>query len=169
MYSNSITMDIEKCKKSYKIERGRSEMAKHKLKTPEWVLDGNSHKDNCEGKQIEIFENELKKHNLNWCKGECGEKGHKRGFVLHKDKTTVHYDSKIKTRSTLHGALHEIGHCINNEKGLKSWEREANAEKFANEKFKEFGISVPRKRKALGVWYVKQKKRHGDNIRRGTK
>ena len=114
----------------------------------------------------EIFEKELKKNNLNWCKGCDESRGHKRGFVLHEDKTTVHYDSKICTRATLHGGLHEIWHCIHNEKGLRSFEKEANAEKFANQKMREYGISVPRKTRALGISYVKRKKRHGDNIRR---
>jgi len=118
---------------------------------------------------LELFEQELKKHNLNWCKGECGHGSHKRGFVFSKDKTTVHYDSKICTRTTLHGGLHEIGHCINNEKGQLRWQQEAGAEKFANDKMKEFGVSVPRKTKAMGVSYVRRKKRHGDNIRRGRK
>ena len=116
----------------------------------------------------ELFEKELKKYNLNWCLG-CAIRGHKRGFVLRKDKTTVHYDSKICTRATLHGGLHEIGHCINDESGQLRWEREAGAEKFANDKMKEFGISVPRKTKALGVSYVRRKKRHGDNIRAGIR
>ena len=116
-----------------------------------------------------IFEDELKKYNLNWCQGCDASRGHKRGFVLFKDKTTIHYDSKIATRATLHGAFHEMGHCLNNEEGLRSFEKESNAEKFANDKFKEYGISVPRKTRALGVSYVKRKKRHGDNIRRGRK
>jgi hypothetical protein len=114
----------------------------------------------------EIFEAELKKYNLTWCKGECGLLGHKRGFVLDKDKTCVHYDSKICTRATLHGGLHEIGHCINDETGLRSYEKEAKAEEFANNKMKEQGISIPRKTRALGKDYVRRKKRHGDNIRR---
>ena len=117
----------------------------------------------------ELFEIELKRNNLNWCKGECGLEGHKRGFILKKDKTTVHYDSKICTRGTLHGGLHEIGHCVNNEKGLRRFEQEANAEKFANDKMKELGVSIPRKTRALGVAYVRRKKRHGDNIRRGNR
>ena len=118
---------------------------------------------------IEIFEEQLRKYNLNWCKGCDASLGHKRGFVLYADKTTVHYDSKIATRSTLHGGLHEIGHCINDETGLRSFEKEAKAEEFANKTMKEYGISVPRKTKALGVRYVKRKKRHGDNIKRSRK
>ena len=105
----------------------------------------------------EIFEKELKKHNLNWCHGCDIRGGHKRGFVLTKDKTTVHLDSQICTRATLHRGLHEIGHCVNNEKGQLRWEQEAGAEKFANDKMKEFGISVPRKTRAGGVSYVKRK------------
>ena len=115
----------------------------------------------------EIFEEELKIHNLNWCQGGCGASlGHKRGFVLFKDRTTVHYDSKIATRSTLHGGLHEIGHCINDEIGLRSFEREARAEEFATNRMRELGISVPRKTVALGRAYVGRKKRHGDNIKK---
>lgn len=117
----------------------------------------------------EIFEQELKKYNLNWCRGCNAGRGHKRGFVLKNDRTTVHYDREIATRATLHGGFHEIGHCVNNETGLRSFECEANAEAFANNKFKELGISVPRKTKALGKDYIRRKKRHGDNIKRGRK
>lgn len=118
----------------------------------------------------ELFENELKKNNLKWCKGECSLRGcHKRGFVLRKDKSTVHYDNKIATRSTLHGGLHEIGHCINDETGLRTFEKEALAERFANDKMKEFGISVPRKTRALGKDYVRRRKQWGDNIRKGRR
>lgn len=118
---------------------------------------------------LKIFEDVLKKHNLNWCKGECGILGHKRGFVLNKDRTTVHLDRAIATRATLHRALHEIGHCINNEKGLRSFECEAGAENFANKTMKEYGVSIPRKVRARGVAYVRRKKRHGENIRRSKK
>ena len=115
----------------------------------------------------EIFEIEVKKNNLNWCRGCNAGRGHKRGFVLRNDKTTIHYDREIGTRATLHGGFHEIGHCVNNEEGLRSFERESKAEEFANNKMKEWGISIPRKTRALGKDYVRRKKRHGDNIRRG--
>ena len=113
----------------------------------------------------EIFEEQLKKHNLNWCKGECGIRGHKRGFVLKKDKSTVHYDCKIGTRATLHSGFHEIGHCINDESGLRSYQCEAKAEEFASKTMREYGISVPRKTVALGKSYVRRKKSHGNNIK----
>lgn len=116
----------------------------------------------------ELFEQELNKHGLSWCKGGCGVKSsHKRGFVLHKDKKTIHFDSEIATRGSLHNGLHEIGHCVNNEDGLRSFEREAKAEEFATNKMREWGISVPRKVVALGKDYVKRKKRHGDKVKRG--
>ncbi len=122
-----------------------------------------------ENKFKEIFEKELAKHNLNWCKGCDASLGHKRGFVLNNDKATIHLDRAIATRATLHRALHEVGHCVNDEKGQLRWQQESGAEEFANKTMKEYGISVPRKTKARGVSYVKRKKRHGDNIRRGRK
>ncbi len=115
----------------------------------------------------ELLGEVLKKHNLNWCKGCNASLGHKRGFVLNKDKTTIHLDSKIANRSTFHRALHEVGHCVNNESGLRSFECESGAEKFANDTMKEYGISIPRKTKASGVSYIQRKKRHGNNIKRG--
>jgi len=116
---------------------------------------------------LEVFEEVLTAHSLNWCKGCDSGRGHKRGFVLFKDRTTVHLDRKISTRSTLHRALHEIGHCVNDEKGLKSWQCEEGAERFANETMKQYGIRIPRKVRKAGSNYVKRKKRHGDNIRAG--
>ncbi len=115
----------------------------------------------------EIFESELAKHNLKWCRSCNASRGHKRGFVLWADRITVHLDSEVATRSTLHRALHEIGHCVNDEKGLRSFEREAMANKFADNVMRENGISVPRKVSALSRGYVQRKKRHGDNIRAG--
>jgi hypothetical protein len=117
---------------------------------------------------LAILEYELRKNNLNWCK-ECGLKGHNRGFVLRNDKSTIHFNKKIQTRATLHGALHEVGHCINNENGLRSFEREAQAEAYANIIFRRYGLHIPRKTRSLGKNYVRRKKRHGDNITEGKK
>ena len=115
----------------------------------------------------EIFETELRKHKLNWCRSCGAALGHKRGFVLHADKMTVHFDSEIATRSTLHGGLHEIGHCVNDERNLRSFQCEANAESFATKTMRCYGVTVPRKIVSRGVSYVRRKKRHGDNIKRG--
>lgn len=113
----------------------------------------------------ELFESQLQKYGLNWCRGCYVSRSHKRGFVLRSDKKTVHYDSQIATRKTLHGGLHEIGHCINDEHGLRSFEREANAEAFATRTMRELGVRVPRETVRRGQDYVARKKHHGDRIR----
>lgn len=112
----------------------------------------------------ELFENELKKRGLNWCKGCNNGRNHRRGFVAWADKKTVHLESEIATRKTLHRGLHEIGHCVNDETGLRTYEREANAEKFATQTMRELGVRVPRDTVRRGVAYVARKKAHGDNI-----
>ena len=38
---------------------GKMAKIKHKLKTPEWLLDGNSHNDNCDEKQIEFIKEQM--------------------------------------------------------------------------------------------------------------
>lgn len=113
----------------------------------------------------EVFEAELKLHGLNWCKGCDHSRGHKRGFVRGADKTTVHLDSAMAQRKSLHRGLHEIGHCINDETGQRSYEKESGAEAFATRRMRELGIRVPRETVQRGVAYVARKKRHGDNIK----
>lgn len=113
----------------------------------------------------EVFEGQLAKHGLNWCKGCENGRNHKRGYVANSDKKTVHLDSEIATRKTLHRGLHEIGHCVNDEKGLRSFECEARAEAFASRTMRELGIRVPRETVQRGVAYVARKKRHGDRIK----
>ena len=117
----------------------------------------------------EIFEAELAKRGLKWCRGEgCHiTASHKRGFVMRDDISTVHYDSQIATRKTLHGGLHEIGHCVNDETGMKRWQKEAAAEKFATDLMREIGITVPRQAVAAGKRYVSRMKRWGKNISKG--
>jgi len=117
----------------------------------------------------EIFEAELAAYNLSWCRAcEIG-KSHSRGFVLDADKTMVHLDSEIGTRSSLYRGLHEIAHCILEEKGLRRYECEAQADRWAESKMRERGISVPRK--VSGRWkaYVSRMKRWGANIRKGRR
>lgn len=114
----------------------------------------------------EIFENELKKRNLNWCHGCDNGRNHRRGFVANADLTTVHFESEVATRSTLHRGLHEVGHCVLNQKGMRAYECEAGAEKFANDIMRALGIRVPRKCVQAGIAYVARKKRHGDNIQK---
>ena len=117
----------------------------------------------------EAFEAELAKRGLAWCRGCCARSSHKRGFVIRDDKTTVHYDSEIGTRKTLHGGLHEIGHCVNDERGMRRYQAEANAERFAGDLMRELGIPVPRQVVALGKSYVRRMKTWGNNIKKGRR
>lgn len=116
---------------------------------------------------LEVFTAEIERHSLTWCRGEnCHiTSSHKRGFVMNDDLKTVHYDSQIGTRSTLHGGLHEIAHCIHNQKGMRRFESERQAEEWASKRMRELGIAVPRKSVQLGKRYVKRWKQFGDKIR----
>ena len=113
----------------------------------------------------QIVEVELRKNKISLCSGQCNDyRSHKRGFV-YSGEPVIHFDSKFATRSTLHTFFHELGHAVLNQKNLRSYEREAQAERFAFDKFKEYGIPVPRKTIASGKRYVSRKKRHGDRIK----
>lgn len=116
---------------------------------------------------LETFESELAAHGLSWCRECCTlANSHARGFVLDDDKKTVHLDSGIATRSSLHRGLHEIGHAIHDQRGMRRFEKEQQAEAWAASRMRELGIAVPRKVAAAGRFYVARMKRWGDNIRR---
>jgi hypothetical protein len=110
------------------------------------------------------FELELIVYQLQWCRECCAYGNHKRGFA---EGRTVHLDSEIATRSSLHRGLHEIGHLIHDQTGMHRWEREAQANEWAERRMRELGIPVPRKVAAAGRAYEKRMKRWGDNIKRG--
>lgn len=112
----------------------------------------------------ETFEAEILAHGLTWCRECCAYGSHTRGFAQDK---TVHLDSEIATRSSLHRGLHEIGHLVNDQTGMRRFEREAQANEWAERRMRELGISVPRKVAAAGRAYEHRMKRWGDNIRRG--
>ncbi len=116
----------------------------------------------------EVFEAELLANGIRLCRACDHGRGHKRGFVITGERV-VHLDRAIATRSTLHRALHEIGHVLNEaaEKRQRSFEREAGANLYASETMRVLGISVPRRVSASGARYVARKKRHGDAVRRG--
>ena len=115
-----------------------------------------------------IVKTELSKNKISLCSGQCNLEGHKRGFVIW-DEPVIHLESKIATRSTLHRFFHELGHAVLQHKVLRSFQREAEAERYAFDKFREYGIPLPRKSVALGKRYVARKKRHGNNIIQGKR
>lgn len=97
----------------------------------------------------------------------CAEPGsHKRGFAVKKTRT-VHLARGYATRSTLHRLLHEIGHVVNDEAGMKRWEREAAANRYAAERMRAYGLSIPRKVTHSANAYVGRMARWGRNIAAG--
>lgn len=116
----------------------------------------------------EIAEEELRKNNVSWCCGQCGKSGHKRGFVVF-GEPVIHLETKLSTRSTLHRFFHELGHAVLEHGKLRSFQREEQAERFAFDKFREYGIPLPREVVYRGKLYVMRKKRHGDNIIKSKK
>jgi len=117
---------------------------------------------------LQIFEDELSLYGIVWCTGCEKYNSHKRGFAISKARE-IHYDSKIATRATLHGGLHEIGHIVANTPSMRRWEQEASAEAWANKRMAELGISIPRKVRREGKAYVARMKRWGNNIAAGRK
>lgn len=118
---------------------------------------------------LELFQLKLQVHNLEWCRSCCAKQSHARGFVLHDDRRTVHLDSNVVTRAALHRALHEIAHCVLPEFGLRRWECELQANRWAEDVMRSYGISVPRNVAAAGRSYERRMKRWGDNIRKGAR
>ena len=118
----------------------------------------------------EVFELELARYGLSWCQGECGaSRNHKRGFVLNADKKTVHLKAEVTQARSLHRALHEIGHCLDQEKGLRSYQREEKAEAYAAQTMRDYGYAVPRYISVKATRYIQRKKRHGDHVRKGMR
>lgn len=112
---------------------------------------------------LEIFQAELDLRGITWCQGCLLYNSHKRGFAT-RGTNTVHLKSEIATRKSLHRGLHEIGHLVNDEKGLRRFEKEALANKFAETRMRELGIAVPRVAASKGRAYVRRMKRWGKNI-----
>lgn len=112
---------------------------------------------------LELFQAELDANKIEWCKSCLLYNSHKRGFAT-KGTRVVHLDRAISTRSTLHRGLHEIGHLVDDETGMKRWEREQAANEYAARRMREMNISVPRVKAAKGRAYVSRMKRWGRNI-----
>ena len=111
----------------------------------------------------DIFVAELDSNGIAWCRG-CERYGaHGRGFAV-KETRTVHLESQVATRRTLHRGLHEIGHIVNDEAGMRRFEKELAANRFAERRMRELGIPVPRSEASKGRAYVARMKRWGNNI-----
>jgi len=118
----------------------------------------------------QTFEAELARLNIAWCTGGCRYRNsHRRGFAT---PGTVHLDSKIGTRRSLYGGLHEIGHIALGHAargGKRRWEVEAEAELWAQRRMHELGIEIPAVEVENGRAYVARMKRWGDNISRSQR
>ena len=119
---------------------------------------------------LDTFESELRRLDIRWCKGGCGYRNsHRRGFAT---PGTVHLASKIGTRRSLYGALHEIGHIALGHPGRggkRRWQVEAEAEAWAQRRMHELGIEIPAVEVERGRDYVARMKRWGDNISRAQR
>jgi hypothetical protein len=118
----------------------------------------------------ELFEAELARHGITWCRGGCGAyRSHDNGGAFATAKTrTVHYNREIATRAGLQIGFHEIAHVVlahRNGDGKRSYQQEAEAEAWSFRRMRELGVPVPRKSRAQAKAYVARRKRHGDRIR----
>jgi hypothetical protein len=116
----------------------------------------------------ETFEGELGRLDIRWCVGGCRYRNsHRRGFAT---PGTVHLASKIGTRRSLYGGLHEVGHValghVGRRGGKRRWQVEAEAEAWAQQRMRELGIEVPEEQVEAGRAYIARMRRWGDNISR---
>lgn len=100
---------------------------------------------------LELFEAELDRYGIDWCRGGCGKRSsHSRGFatvIQGTDSGMVHFDSKIARRTSLLGGLHEIGHVVldhGKSSRLRRFEQVAAATDWAVGRMRELGVPVPR-------------------------
>lgn len=163
----------------YKGEEGAAVCAVHEMKMKQ------NAEDYCGLKLIErldgptsappyadIVEAELIANDIKLCTGCTNITGsHTRGRAQ-PDTRTIHFNKKMATRKTLLDFLHEVGHIV---KGhgksckLRRFEREEEAEAYAREGFKAYGLPIPRERAAQGRAYVARMKRFGDNVKAGRR
>ena len=119
---------------------------------------------------LRTFESELDRLGITWCTGGCGYRNsHRRGFAT---PGTVHLASKIGTRRSFYGGLHEVGHIAlgHATRGAKRrWQVEAEAEAWAQRRMRELGVEVPPIEVERGQAYIARMKRWGDNISRAQR
>lgn len=117
----------------------------------------------------DIIKAELIAHDINLCTGCDSYNSHARGYATPDDRT-IHCSAKGATRMTLCKFLHEIGHIVKGHGAkckLRRYEREEQAEAYAKQSMKDYGIPMPRKRARRSASYVNRMKRWGNNIARG--
>ena len=111
------------------------------------------------------FEAELARREIRWCTGGCRYRNsHRRGFAA---ADTIHLDSKIGTRRSLYGGMHEVGHIVlghTRRRGKRRWELEAEAESWAQQRMAQLGIEVPPAVVEAGQVYIARMQRWGDRI-----
>ncbi len=74
------------------------------------------------------------------------------------------------TRKSLYIYLHECAHIMLDHRGQRrSFQQEAEAERWAQRAMREEGLAVPRAMLKRAKEYVARKKRHGDNVSKGLK
>ena len=118
----------------------------------------------------QTFEAELERHGIRWCAGGCRYRSsHRRGFAT---ADTVHLASKIGTRRSLYGGLHEVGHIVlghTERRGTRRWRVEAEAEAWTQRRMRELGIEIPPEEVESGRAYIARMQRWGDNISRARR
>jgi hypothetical protein len=112
-----------------------------------------------------LFEAELELHGLTWCRG-CGlRRSHDNGGAFATDGV-VHYNREIATRATLQIGLHEIAHSVlghfSRRGGIRSFEREAEADEWSFARMGALGVEVPERSLRRSIRYVAHKKLMGD-------
>ena len=115
----------------------------------------------------DIIKAELIANDIELCRDCKSYNSHSRGFAM-PDERVIHYNAKCATRKTLYGFLHEIGHIVmghGKRSTLRRYEQESEAEDYARQSLKSYGIPVPRKAVVLGNAYVKRWKQFGDKIK----
>jgi len=121
---------------------------------------------------LDIVQAELMANDITLCIG-CDKFGasHSRGFAA-PDSRTIHYNAKMATRATLYGFLHEVGHVVKGHgkaSKLRRFEREQEAEDYARDSFRAYGIAVPQKQVAQGNAYILRMARWGRNSAAGRR
>jgi hypothetical protein len=113
----------------------------------------------------QLFEAELERHGLSWCRGCRIRRSHDNGGAF-ATEGVVHYNREIATRATLQIGLHEIAHTVlghfAKRRRIRSFEREAEADEWSFARMRALGIDVPERSLQRSARYIAHKKLMGD-------